>query len=377
MKSHIKGWYQLNPVIGGILLCILMIITFRHYYLRAVVPPANLLTIDHVTFSPTLNTNINNSITLQKRTLPDDWLNTSPGINEGWYQAKINLNQIADGLWAIYLPVVQMSAKIYLNTILVGQVGEIGQNNPYGDPFARAANPPLYFTVPKNLLKPSDNSLKIHVQAMPGSGLLGKIYLAEDKNLRPIFNKRFAVLITSRQTITAAMLAIAVLMSVLWILRRQDNVYGWYALMLYTWSAHNLFSMGMDVPLSPHVQNILSMLALGWFVVFMVKATHHYMGQQFPIREKIILSAALTGSLGIILSNNLPWSLLITHQIWSTFVLTLAAYALLDFTVKYRDRDDLHNPLIIPAGFSMLAFGLHDWMLLMQQYNCRCYLLLS
>lgn len=47
-------------------------------------------------------------------------------------------------------------------------------------------------------------------------------------------------------------------------------------------------------------------------------------------------------------------------------MLTLAGYALLDFSVKYREREDLHNPLILPAGFSMLVFGVHDWLLIMQ-----------
>ena len=367
MKTQILGWYRLNPVIGGILLCILMVFTFRQYYVQAIIPPPDLLTIDQATFSSTVGMNVGRkNILLPEQPLPDDWLNTLPGVSEGWYQTKLNLEQTPGGLWAIYLPVIKMSAQIYLNDILIGQIGEFGKANLHGDPFVRAANQPYYFTLPDKLLNKGDNDLKIHAQAMHSSGLLGKIYFGEDRLLRPVYKKRYALLVTSIHIVTAAMLAIAVLMTVLWVLRRQDSVYGWYALMLYTWSAHNTFGMGLDVPLSQHVQNILSLLALGWFVMFMVKATHHYLGQQFPTREKVMLGAASAGSLAIIFSNSLPWSLLITHQLWSTFVLTLAGYALLDFTVKYRERDDLRNPIIIPAGFSMLAFGLHDWMLIMQ-----------
>lgn len=367
MEKHIRGWYRLNPVVGGILLCILMVFTFWQYFVEAIIPPEELITIDHAVFSSTPELNVDRkNILLSEQSLPDDWFKTLPGVSEGWYQAILNLEHKPDGLWAIYLPRVKMNAEIYLNELLIGRVGEIGQSNPYADPFGSEANQPYYFTLPDKLLMQSDNDLKIHAQAKQGTGFLGKIYFGEDSLLQPIYKNRYSLLVTSRLTITAAMLAIAVLMSVLWILRRQDSVYGWYALMLYAWSAHNFFVMGLDVPLSGHAQYVLSLLTLGWFVVFMVKATHDYLGQQFPLREKVMWSVAGVGSLAIIFSHSLPWSLLVTHQLWSSFMLMLAGYALLDFTVKFREREDLQNPLILPAGFSMLVFGVHDWLLIMQ-----------
>lgn len=383
MKTDLRGWYTLNPILGGVILCVLMIIVFGYFYRLAIEPPAGLLVIDHVKFTPTpafspepyddttnpLSGNIKDENKLQfqqLRKLPDDWLLSSQGNTQGRYLATVELASKPDDLWAIYLPVVLMNAKIYLNNILIGQIGEAGQINSHDDPFVRSANRPYYFTLPTSLLKHGQNALQLQAHAANGSGLLGKIYLAEDSILRPVYNNRFAATIIAKQTITAGMLAIAILMSVLWFLRRQDQVYGWYALMLYTWSVHNIFSIGVNLPLSQHTQNILSLLALGWFVVFMVKATHHYMRQCFPLREKIIFFTTTSGSLMLLYSDHLPWSLLITHQLWSTYVLALAGYALLDFTIKYPEREDLHNPLILPAGFSMLVFGVHDWLLLMQ-----------
>ena len=93
--------------------------------------------------------------------------------------------------------------------------------------------------------------------SVSGSGLLGKIYLAENEKLHAYYDRRKTLLITSLGPITAGMLAIAVLMSVLWALRRQDWVYGWYALTLYMWSIHNFFRMGLDLTISQHTQNII------------------------------------------------------------------------------------------------------------------------
>lgn len=295
-------------------------------------------------------------------------MDSSPDISKGWYFATLSrMDQNQHELWAIYLPVAQVNARIFVNNELIGRIGDLEKKIQYSDSFSRVSPRPYYFQIPTVLLDHNENKLKIHViSAADGNGLLGKIYLGGAERLRNVYNKRNSLLVTSIGTITAGMLAIAILMTVLWALRRQDRVYGWYVLTLYTWSLHNFFKMGLDLPLSQHAQNIISLLALGWFIVFMVKATHHYLGQQFLLREKAMLIAACVGSLMIVFADSLPWSLLITHQIWSTYVITLAAYVLLDFAVKYRDRTDLHNSFIITAGFLMLIFGTHDWLLLMQ-----------
>ncbi len=373
----------LNPVNSGILITVIMVSVFWHYYLYAITPPDDIFFIDQMAFIEGVYSEKNTANDLLKkqlRTLPDDWVETSPHTSEGWYQTTVMLT--ADGftefdqpqmdkvqgqLWAIYLPLVQMKAQIFINNVLVGHVGEPGSAVYFNEPFSRVANQPYLFSIPASLLSENKVELTIQVNSdAPGAGLLGKIYLAEYAELRGVYDRRHAVLITSVATITAAMLAIAILMSVLWALRRQDSVYGWYALTLYTWSIHNYFSLGLNLPITQAVQNIISVLALGWFIVFMVKGTHHYMGQSFPWREKIMLIMTGAGSLMIIFSYKMPWSLLITHQIWGTYVLLLASYVLLDFTVKFSERVDLQNPLVLPAGFSMLVFGLHDWMLLMQ-----------
>lgn len=242
MKLIMRGWYRLNPIVGGIVLCVFLVIAFRYFYLQAVVPPAGLLVIDDINFTPTSVTTTassstnqeNKPVAVQQRTLPDDWLRTSPDTSSGYYQTSIYIDSAPTGLWAIYLPVAQMSALIYINDIFIGQIGEPGLLNPHDDPFVRAAYQPYYFTLPDNVLKRGSNTLRLQVHAGNGSGLLDKIYLAEDKVLRPVFDKRFEATIISKQIITAGMLAIAILMTVLWLLRRQDQVYGWYALMHYS-----------------------------------------------------------------------------------------------------------------------------------------------
>ncbi len=369
MKDKSRPWYFINSVIGGILLSIVMIVAFKYFYLQAINPPSHLFVIDNVTFSPLVETSFDNanSSSSEQRTLPDDWMRTISNTRSGLYKTTFMLKQKPDELWAIYFPILQMSAKIMINQVLIGQVDTVNQNNRYSELFAMEGNRPQYFTVPDNLLKVGDNLLQVQVlESNLGSSLLGKIYLGNDRELRPVFNQRFSARITAVYIITAVTLAIAVLISILWLLRRNDHVYGWYALMLYTWSAHNYFYIAQSFPFSVYVQSILSVLTLGWFVVFLVFASHSYLDQKFPKREKILFSGFIVISLLLIFADNLPWSLLTSRQIWSTMMIMIAGYALLDFAIKYREREDLKNPLLIPAGFSILVFGIHDWLIVMQ-----------
>ncbi len=347
---------------GGVLLSIFMVALFWHYYLQAISPPDDLFKIEKIAFQA------ENNAEKQLRILPDDWRDSSPDISKGWYFATLSrIDQNKYDLWAIYLPVVQMNARIFVNNELIGRIGDLEKKIQYSDSFSRVAPRPYYFPIPTVLLDHNKNELKIQVMsAAAGNGLLGKIYLGEAERLHTVYDKRKSILVTSVGTITAGMLAIAILMTVLWALRRQDSVYGWYALTLYIWSLHNFFKMGISLPISQHAQNIISALALGWFIVFMVKAVHHYLKQKFVVRETAMLIAACIGSFMIVFAKNLPWSELTTHQIWSTYVITLAAYVLLDFSMKYLARSDLHSPFIIMAGFSILIFGTHDWLLIMQ-----------
>ncbi len=355
-----------------------MVIMFRYYYLQALTPPDDLYQLESITFTAGAYTEKNNSngaLKSQQRLLPDNWKETSANISEGWYQAYLHFptgpsaknEQVNDKLWGIYLPVVQMNAQIYINNVLVGRIGSPAQSTYDNDPLSRVENQPYYFSIPGALLTKNKTELTIIVASdTAGEGLLGNIYLAEITKIRAAYEKRYAMLITSIATITAGMLAIAILMNVLWLLRRQDNVYGWFALTLYTWSLHNFLKTGIDLSIPRHVQNIMALLAFVWFIVFLIKAAHHFMEQKLPGRERIILITAFICSLMIIFSDSLPWSLLITHQISSTYVLVLAGYVLMDFTFKYHQRADLQNIFILPAGFSMFVFGSHDWLQLMQ-----------
>ncbi|MCF6255978.1 MAG: hypothetical protein L3J98_06820 [Gammaproteobacteria bacterium] len=358
-------------LLGNILVASLMVAAFYFFYQQLMEPPDGVDVIERMTFFPGASISpVRQQLSDgEQRPLPDDWLKTAPGETEGWYLADVEpAANLSDG-WGIYLPVIHMNADVFLNGRLIGRIRQYADEYSHGDPYAREINRPVYFPAPDDLTAGERYTLRIHVtSSRPGSGLLGPVYTGADMLLKAAYKKRFAARVTTVQVISAGMLTMAIFMTVLWFLRREDSVYGWYALLVYTWAAHNIFFLGVDTPFPAPVEDALSTATLGWFVVFMVITTHRYLGVQLIRFERIILISATLGSLALVISNGFDWSPVAVHRVWSTLVIGLGIYTLAMVVPAYHYRDDLKNPFMLPAGFSVLLLGAHDLLVVMGQW---------
>ncbi len=356
--------YQLT---GSIVITLLLIAAFWFFYVRLMQPPQQAIVIDSMRFAngDSLAADNNNRM----RELPDDWMQGDAPLVSGWYSTTITLDHktaSSEDLLAIYIPVIHMDAKVYLNDRQIGSAHAITDASNIVDPLAREIYRPFYASFSSDRVKPSKNNLRIHVTAyQPGNGLLGRIYIGEDKQLHPFYNNRLSARITTVQAISASMLTIAIFMTVLWWLRRQDSIYGWFALLVYAWTLRNLLLIGYDTPLPAAAEDWLSLASLGWFITFMVICTHRYMDMQRQRMERTLFSIVASGS--IMLAISFAWQIqpLLMHRIWSTFALLLGSYALGQVALAYRYRDDLKNPFVPAGGLSILLLGAHDWLIIM------------
>ncbi|HED52352.1 MAG TPA: hypothetical protein ENI83_02230, partial [Gammaproteobacteria bacterium] len=357
----------LYRVAGSIVITLLLIAAFWFFYVRLMQPPQHAVIVDDMRFvnddRPSTNT------TGTTRRLPDDWMQGDNPIVSGWYSATINLDHNtanSKSLLAIYIPVIHMNAEVYLNDRKIGSASATTDAGNVVDPLAREIYRPFYTSFSSDRVRPGRNDLRIHVTAyQPGNGLLGRIYIGADKQLRPYYNNRLSARITTVQVISASMLTIAIFMTVLWWLRRQDSIYGWFALIVYAWTARNLLLIGYDTPLPAAAEDWLALVLLGWFITFMVICTRRYMDIQEKRMERILFTTMALGSLALAIAFAWQIQVLLMHRIWSTFVLLLGGYVLGQVAVAYRYRDDLKNPFVPAGGLSILLLGTHDWLVIM------------
>ncbi len=351
-------------LIWSLLVALLLVAAFWLLYLRPMTPPDQEHAVHQVLFYPgDARPPADGG---EPRSLPDDWMRTATDTTSGWYRVLLDLPRGRSEPWALYLPVIHMNADIFLNDWQIGRSTQFPEGHRRGDPYARELNRPVFLLLPDAVLKPGENELRIHVRASwPGSGLLGPVYAGPADRLQAAWEGRLAARITMIQLISAGMLTVAVFMTVLWYLRPGDSVYGWFALLVYTWTLHNVFFLGWDTPLPAPAEDFISLATLGWFVVFMVIATHRYLGPRPVLLERLMLGIAGVGTLILAASNLLDGPSVLAHRLWSSLALTLGAYAVARVALAYRDREDLKNPFVATTGLSILALGTHDWLVIM------------
>lgn len=353
------GWVLAN----SLLIALLLTLAFWFFYLRLLEPPDGVSRIDAMSFSEALPVIEPDAAETSVRPLPDDWLKTSPDTVSGWYSARVYIDDAVLNHQAIYLPVLHMNADIYFDDTLVGRSFRYSGERRRGDPYVREISRPTYFRIPDTLATPGAHRLLIHVDSpIIGAGLLGPVYVGDDAPLQKAYENRYAARITTVRLISAGMLSIAIFMSVLWWLRREDSIYGWFALLVYTWTLHNIFFLGLELPFPAWFKDWITLLTLGWFVVFMVITTHRYLNLRPRRLERAIMVTGALGSLLLLPAYALQLAPLGFHRAWSTLVIALGSYGIYQAALAYRSRKDIRNPFVLPAGLSILIPGTHDWL---------------
>ena len=289
--------------------------------------------------------------------LPHDWARNTPAAALAWYTAELELNVPPHRLWGIYLPSVNMNAAVYLNGELLGQGGTIAE------PAQRLWHQPLYFSIPSGLLRPGDNLLQIRLQAdPPRNGWLGRLHLGPDSELRPVFERDYFFRNSLVKLITSALLFASLATGLLWLLRRQNTPYGWYALASGFWGLHTFNLFVVDIPIPTREWDALvNYGALGGFTVCLIVFIHRYLAIHRPTLERGLLLYGGIGTLALLLA---PASLFYDLAIygWDASLLLLGLYPSYLILWTYWSRRGGVDLLLVTSGLCIMALALRDWL---------------
>ncbi|HWY24027.1 MAG TPA: 7TM diverse intracellular signaling domain-containing protein, partial [Nevskia sp.] len=293
----------------------------------------------------------------QSRKLPDDWSFSQPGQGGvGWYRAGFELAAVPDRLWAVYVPRLRMNAAVYVNGRFVGDGGR------FDEPVARNWNRPLYFLIPAELLQAGSNTLDLRVtgSANVHAGLFG-LEAGPDAELRPSYERRYFLKVTLNQALFVATLLMAALMGMLWLRRRQDSIYGWFALVSLLWAAHSTHFFVRDLPLTTWQWEWFAQASTDWFAVLLAVLVHRYYGLRRVRLERLMLAYAAV-SAAVLACFSLEHMFAVANTLHFGAVL-IGAYVLLLAAHRawLQPRSD---EIVLAIGFgAQSALGLHDWLL--------------
>jgi signal transduction histidine kinase len=284
-------------------------------------------------------------------TLPHDWRATHPAARRARYLLR------GPGLAApagLYLPSAPMDLEVLVN----------GQRAYRSDRFSslptRYWHVPLYVAVPDPLLRLGGNDIELRVGVdRPGDGYLSPVWFGPDAALRPAYELRELLQVSAVQVLVVAMLSFAAFMALLWLRRRRETAYFWFALVLlvYAFGFFNLVTLRAWLPKPSW--SFVGLVNMAWLTVASAIFTHRLLGRRHPRLELGFAGGALAGTLFF-------WGVRGTalyeaaRPFWGLLVLAAGLWPafLVSRTFLRSPTPDLQ--LVMAAGLLLIASGAHD-----------------
>lgn len=244
----------------------------------------------------------------QPAALPDDWSARWPGYGgTAWYRIDWQRHCPAAGAGqvALALESVIMAGEVYVND------ERIWSDPQLTEPLSRSWNMPRYWRIPQSLLRDGVNTLWVRVVGVAGqSPGLGPVYLGDPASIL----RRYEDLWWSHRSLFTLNLIVSAVMGGLcfciWLMRREQRTYGWYALMALFWVmfiANVLVTSPWPFPDSVTAARA-NIMALVLYVACFCIFTWRFGGQSLPRAEKALwmLSAALLAVMAFTPQAQLP-----------------------------------------------------------------------
>jgi signal transduction histidine kinase len=164
--------------------------------------------------------------------LPDLWSQRWPAHDgTAWYRI--------DWHWpctppkeplAIAIDYINMAGAVYVNDDL------LWTDRSLAEPLSRSWNTPRYLVAPPSVLRPGANTVFVKVVGSPIDGAgLGRVRIGTADTVEPLYSHQVLL----RRTLPALNLVISMTLGcfflALWLMRRSERSYGWYALTSFTW----------------------------------------------------------------------------------------------------------------------------------------------
>lgn len=194
------------------------------------------------------------------RTLPDDWRRSNPGQDGyGWYRASLHLAQAPTQPWAVFLPTVANSHRLYANGVDVGGADMSGPLHPNLDR-------PRFQALAPHLLRSGDNELLLRLRVAPNQrGGLGTLTVGPRAMVEPLYERDQFVRVTLPRSLNLAVVFVGLLVLLLWLRRPQETIYGAFAALALIWSLRNFyFTVDFDLPSALWESSLGLVVVLHW-----------------------------------------------------------------------------------------------------------------
>lgn len=261
----------------------------------------------------------------------------------------------ADGPFALYVPQFTGRIQVMFNGVpmLDSTLAETSLRQGQGAP--------QIATIPERLLQPGRNEIGLVLAGRMGSGAVGPVFFGPEEQLRDDYEAAHFLVVVLSRLMDGALLAIGSILLLIWLARRQDQLYLLCATISLSFALTSLSpliaSAFGDFLLVP--ANTLRFVAACLLLPFVWQLT----GRTPPLRTRWFLLPAALMVLAFLL---LPaaWATLLVSVLFVPLALVLAALALWELWragVRGRDRTAL---VLLVAISVLMALAVRDQVML-------------
>ena len=293
------------------------------------------------------------SATWQEVDLPDSWRKAGrPRTNHGWYRLYFAVDAERTHPRAVYIPRITNNVELYLNGSSFAISGRLGD-----DPES-SWNVAQYYPLPAGLLHAGRNELtiRLHPDGTERAGL-SKVYVGDAAILGEEYQVRHFIQTLAPEFITGLLALVAVFSLSIWWKRRNESMFGFFALMLMMAIVRLLHYYLRDERLWVA---LLAVPSICWLTVLQVQFALRFAGQPMPRFERMLTGFAAVSTVALVAAVPMGWYAPATLLVYAVFaVLSLVILAVLSRSLMRNPT--VENILMTSAIMINVALGVHDF----------------
>ncbi len=291
------------------------------------------------------------------RKLPDNWNATLPdqgGV--AWYRLNFESGK-ADGLlWAVFLPSVNMTADVYVNSVLIGSGGR------FDEPLARNWFRPLIFNFPSSLLHAGRNRIDIRLAAYPNDGGgLSTVMVGHAKALQPLYEQLWRVKIMASVVMFIIAIAIALFIVIFVLFRPMERYYLWLAGSAFFCALFSLNFFLKNIPFDRHLWESMTQISLGMIVYCLMMFANRLL--QLNHRRLETISTLFFPLLGFLLMLVPEMWLVSVYEWWQAGSIVLVVVMLIVVSHSWKRQQSVDAAAVALGFLCLFLSGLHDWLI--------------
>jgi len=156
-----------------------------------------------------------------------------PGVAfaEAWFRVRLSVPALRDQPYALYVPAINHSGRIFVGGRIVGEVG------PFDGTMPLQWNRAQFFVLPPALLHAGENELRVQERVYGWEhGWLSAMQFGPEAALRPVYEWRHFWQTTFVMILGATVFVLSVFVLGVWVFRRDQTMYLWFGLATGVWA---------------------------------------------------------------------------------------------------------------------------------------------